>query len=67
MLGVPQANDEGVLLQAGHPAYPASFPAGAEARAAEGALLDEDRAMTRPIGRSTTSMTQIIAAAVRQR
>ncbi len=45
----------------------ASLLADADARAAEGALLDEDRAMSRLIGRPTTPMSQTVAEAFRQR
>ncbi len=64
---LPQADYQGVLLQAGLPAHLASLLADAEARAAEGALLDEARAMSRLIGRPTTPMTQTVAEAIRQR
>ncbi len=63
---LPQADYEGILLKAGLPAHLASLLADADARAAEGALLDEGRAMSRLIGRPTTPMSQTIAEAFRQ-
>ncbi len=62
---LPQADYEAVLLKVGLPAHLASLLADADARAAEGALLDEDRAMSRLIGRPTTPMSQTIAEALR--
>ena len=63
---LPQADYEAVLLEAGLPAHLASLLADADARAAEGALLDDDRAMSRLIERPTTPLSQTVAEALRQ-
>ena len=63
---LPQADYEGILIKAGLPAHLASLLADADARAAEGALLDQDRVMSRLIGRPTTPMSQTVAEALRQ-
>ena len=63
---LPQADYEAVLLKAGLPAHLASLLADADARAAEGALRDDNRAMSRLIGRPTTPMSQTVAEALRQ-
>ena len=64
---LPQADYESILLKAGLPAHLAGLLADADARAADGALLDEGCAMSRLIERPTTPMSRTVAEALRLR
>ena len=62
---LPEAEFAGVLAGAGLPPALAGLLADADARAAEGALLDDGRALSALIGRPTTPVSDTVAAALR--
>lgn len=62
---LPEADFKGVLIGAGLPAPLADLLADADARAADGALLEEGGDLSRLIGRPTTPVPETIAAALR--
>lgn len=62
---LPEADYEAALVGAGLPAALAELLADAEARVADGALLDEGRALSRLIGRPTTPVPDTVAAVLR--
>jgi len=62
---LPEAEFKAVLLSAGLPEGLAGLLADSDAGAAQGGLLDEDRQLSRLIGRPTTSMATVIAQALK--
>jgi NAD(P)H dehydrogenase (quinone) len=59
---LPEEVYAGILAQVGLPAHFARILADAEARAAEGALLDDSSTLSRLIGRPTTPMAETVRA-----
>jgi NAD(P)H dehydrogenase (quinone) len=61
---LPESEFKGLLLGAGLPAPLAELLADSDARAAEGALFDDSRELSKLLGRPTTSWKATIAAAL---
>lgn len=61
---LPKADYEAALLQAGLPAPLADLLADSDAGAADGALFDDSRTLSRLIGRPTTPMTESVGEAL---
>ncbi len=62
---LPERDYEAALLSAGLPVELAELLADADARAADGALFDDERALSRLIGRPTTPIAETVAAALK--
>ncbi len=62
---LPQADFAGALLGAGLPLPLATMLADSSAKAADGGLFDDGRALSRLIGRPTTPVRETLAAALR--
>ncbi|KTQ89645.1 NmrA family transcriptional regulator [Aureimonas ureilytica] len=65
-IDMPEADYAGALTGAGLPATMAEAFASYDAKAAEGALFDDGRALSRLIGRPTTPLFASVAEALRQ-
>ncbi|WP_082684390.1 SDR family oxidoreductase [Aureimonas ureilytica] len=65
-IDMPEADYAGALTGAGLPAAMAEAFASYDAKAAEGALFDDGRALSRLIGRPTTPLSASVAEALRQ-
>ena len=61
---LPESEFKGMLLDAGLPAPLAELLVDSDARAAEGALFDDNRELSKLLGRPTTSWKATIAAAL---
>jgi len=61
---LPEAEYRGVLVGAGLPEGLAALLADSDAGAARGGLLDEGRQLSRLIGRPTTPLAEVVAAAL---
>jgi len=61
---LPEADYRNVLINAGLPEPLAALLADSDTGAAQGALFDDSRTLSRLIGRSTTSLAEVIKAAL---